>query len=75
MAPVWQQLHGMSQVIETYPYGVWRRLFPQSAFSWRSGVKNDSYDAILCAVAAERHYQGTTEVFGLPSEGQIVLPI
>lgn len=77
--PLWGQLPKLgltlgNNAIETYPYGVWRRLFPNSPFSWSNGVKNDSYDAVLCAVAAERHSQGRTQPFGIPQEGQIVLP-
>lgn len=74
MSPVWQQLALITDVIESYPYGIWRRLFLQSPFAWRGGVKNDSYDAVLCGVVAERHHQRASEAFGLASEGQIVLP-
>lgn len=74
MGPIWQQLRGITTAIETYPYGIWRRLFPNSPFAWRGGVKNDSYDAVLCGVLAERHQQGLTDAFGLASEGQIILP-
>jgi len=74
LSSVWEELGDITDVIETYPYGIWKRLFPQSPFPWRGGVKNDSFDAVLCGVVAERHHQGSSEAFGEESEGKIILP-
>ena len=74
LSSVWEELRNTTDVIETYPYGIWKRLFPQSPFTWSGGIKNDSFDAILCGVVAELHSQGLSEAFGEESEGEIILP-
>lgn len=76
MLPVWPTLRNRPalHVLETYPYGIWRRLFAASPFAWRGGVKNDTYDAILCALVAELEARGQTQALGAAAEGRIVLP-
>lgn len=79
MSPVWNHLQTAgyqmgTTLLETYPYAIWRRLFARSPFTWRKGVKNDTYDAVLCALVAVLHSRGQTQALGNLAEGQIVLP-
>lgn len=76
MLPVWTALGTRPglRLLETYPYAVWRRLFPASSFAWTGGVKNDTYDAILCAMVAELEARGQAQALGAAAEGRIVLP-
>jgi predicted nuclease with RNAse H fold len=77
--PVWDELAELGyrpgvDLIETFPYAAWRRLAPSSVFEWRGGVKNDLYDAVLCALVAGCHHRGGTETLGEPEEGFLVIP-
>lgn len=79
LAVIWPALADLGYVlgttlIETYPHGVWRRLFPNSQFQWTGGIKNDTYDAILCAMAGLFHHRHQSESLGDPAEGCIVVP-
>lgn len=77
--PVWEELQELGyqpgvDLIETFPYAAWRRLAPESVFEWRGGVKNDLYDAVLCALVAGCHHRAGTESLGEPEEGALVIP-
>jgi predicted nuclease with RNAse H fold len=75
--PVWPQLGRLTTVIETYPYAIWLQLTAPTGtpvpWPWKQ-VKNDTYDALLCAHLAELHHLGRTQSLGRASEGQIVIP-